>query len=246
MLTRTTDRGMHKLMTKGQISAILGAGGIAASLALLSPAFGAPSVLAKPSLGLRDDIGAFTPAATDARLAAALPRLGVNSDGLRFTPASSVRLNRSVTIAVRARTNRAEGAGDQASLVTVPAASIAPIAYNLGAAVGWRKFAVSGDMQKLDLAGLGKRESVDVGVSYTNKRLTTRVQLAADRASGPAARSMLGGSGVSVDFGSSYSLTRNLDGTAGVRYRADRDRLLPQTDTRRDSQAVYVGTAFRF
>ena len=237
-------------MTQGRIMAGLAGGALVASLALLSPAFGAStttsSVKTPTSLGLREGIGSFTPAATDARLAAALSRSGLSSTGFRFTPASSVRINRSVTIAVRARTNRPDLSGDQANLVKAAVSSIAPIAYNLGAAVGWRKFAVTGDMQKMDLAGLGRRDSVDVGVSYTNKRLTTRVQVAADRTSGPAARTVLGGSGVSVDFGSSYSLTRNLDVTAGVRYRADRDRLLPQNDTRRDSQAVYVGTAFRF
>ncbi len=237
-------------MAQGRILTVLVRGAAIASLAMLSPAFGASAGVvpsrAPLSASLREGIGAFTPAATDARLAVALSRSGLSSSGFRFTPASSIRLNRSVTVAVRARSNRPDSVGDQASLVRPTTASIAPIAYNLGAAVGWRKFAVSGDMQKLDLAGLGRRESVDVGVSYTNKRLTTRVQVAADRATGPAARSILGGSGVSVDFGSSYALTRNLDVTAGVRYRADRDRLLPQTDTRRDSQAVYVGTAIRF
>ena len=237
-------------MTQGRILAGLAGGVIVASVALLSPAFGAStmtsSIRSPVSLGQRDGIGAFTPAATDARLAAALSRSGLSSSGFRFTPASSVRLNRSVTIAVRSRTNRPDLAGDQADLVKAAILPIAPIAYNLGAAVGWRKFAVTGDMQKMDLAGLGRRDTVDVGVSYTNKRLTTRVQLAADRTSGPAARAILGGSAMSVDFGSSYSLTRNLAVTAGVRYRADRDRLLPQNDTRRDSQAVYVGTAFRF
>jgi hypothetical protein len=233
-------------MTQRRILAGLAGGVIVASLALLSPAFGASTMTSSTrfpvSLGQRDGIGTFTPAATDARLAAALSRSGLSNSGFRFTPASSVRLNRSVTIAVRSRTNRP----DQADLVKSATLPIAPIAYNLGAAVGWRKFAVTGGMQKIDLAGLGRRDTVDVGVSYTSKRLTTRVQLAADRTSGPAAREILGGSAVSVDLGSSYSLTRNLDVTAGVRYRGDRNRLLPQTDTLRDSQAVYVGTAFRF
>jgi len=236
-------------MLPGRLALGLAGGAIVASLVLLSPALGASTALSVRSyspVGLREGIGSFTPAATDARLAAALSRSGLSTTGFRFTPASSVRLNRSVTIAVRARSDRAEVVGDQADLVKSSASPIAPIAYNLGAAVGWRKFAVSGDMQKLDLAGLGKRDSVDVGVSYTTKRLTTRVQLAADTASGPAARTILGGSGVSVDLGSSYALTRNIAVTAGVRYRADRDRLLPQSDTRRDSQAVYLGTAFRF
>ena len=189
-------------MTQGPILAGLAGAAIVASLALLSPAFGAStmtsSIRSPLSLGPRDGIGAFTPAATDARLAAALSRSGFLSSGFRFTPASSVRLNRSVTIAVRSRTNRPDLAGDQADLVKAATLPIAPIAYNLGAAVGWRKFAVTGDMQKMDLAGLGRRDTVDVGVSYTNKRLTTRVQLAADRTSGPAARAILGGSAVSI------------------------------------------------
>ena len=49
-----------------------------------------------------------------------------------------------------------------------------------------------------------------------------------------------------VDLGGSYRLTRNLKVTAGVRYSSDRDRLRPLTDGRQDSQAVYVGTQFRF
>lgn len=237
-------------MIQGRLLTGLAGGAVAASLALLSPAFGASnqSQLLKlaGSLGPRDGIGSFTPAATDARLAAALSRSGLSSSGFRFTPASSVRLSRSVTIAVRSRTNRTEDGSEQADLVKPTSSSIAPIAYNLGVAVGWRKFAVSGDMQKIDLAGLGRRDSVDLGLSFTNKRFSTRLQVASDRASGLAAHAILGGSAVSVDLGSSYSLTRNLDVTAGLRYRADRDRLLLQDDTRRDSQAVYVGTAFRF
>jgi hypothetical protein len=238
-------------MVQGRLlMGLAGGAAVAVSFALLSPAFGAstqtPLLKSTVSMGLRDGIGSFTPAATDARLAAALSRSGLSSSGFRFTPASSVRINRSVTVAVRARTNRAEVGSSQADLVTPTSSSLAPIAYNLGAAVGWKKFAVSGDMQKIDIAGLGHRDSVDLGVSYTNKRFSTRLQVAQDRASGPAARAILGGSAVSVDLGSSYSLTRNLDVTAGVRYRADRDRLLEQNDTRGDSQAVYVGTAFRF
>jgi hypothetical protein len=50
----------------------------------------------------------------------------------------------------------------------------------------------------------------------------------------------------SVDVGGSYALTRNLDVTAGMRYRTDRERLARLADDRRDSRAVYVGTAFRF
>ena len=238
-------------MTARRIFGTMTAGITLLSLAALSPAVGASKngISLQPSLtlGLRDGIGSFTPAATDARLAASLSRTGLANTGFRFTPASSVRLNRSVTIAVRARSNGVDGQGSQGSLVAPLASTLSPVAYNLGIAVGWKKFAVSGDMEKMDIAGLGRRDAVDVGVSYTNKRFSTRLQLGADRTTGPAPRAIGSGSGLSVDLGSSYSLTRNIDVTAGVRYRAERsDRLLPRSDNRRDSQAVYVGTAFRF
>ena len=51
----------------------------------------------------------------------------------------------------------------------------------------------------------------------------------------------------SLDVGGSYSIARNLDVTAGLRYRAEqRDRLQIIDDGRRDSQAVYIGTAIKF
>ena len=241
-------------MTTLRIMAGLTASAALVSLVALSPAFGASKLGDAPrpraALDLSEGIGSFTPAATDARLAAALSRSGFSSSGFRFTPASSVRLNRSITVAVRARSNRAGLVSEQVELVAPAGTSIAPLAYNLGVAVGWKKFAVSGDVAKVDLAGLGgSREAVDVGVSYTNKRFSTRLQVGVDRTVGPAPRAIGNGNGngVSVDLGSSYSLTRNLDFTAGLRYRAERDeRLLPRGDNRRDSQAVYVGTAFRF
>jgi hypothetical protein len=34
--------------------------------------------------------------------------------------------------------------------------------------------------------------------------------------------------------------------TGGVRYNVERDRLTALQDNRRDSQAVYIGTAFKF
>ena len=239
-------------MTTVRIMGGLAMGAALVSLVALSPAFGASKLGDAPrpraALELSEGIGSFTPAATDARLAAALSRSGFSSSGFRFTPASSVRLNRSITVAVRARSNRAGLGSDQVALVAPTGTSIAPLAYNLGVAVGWKKFAVSGDVAKVDIAGLGgSREAVDVGISYTNKRFSTRLQVGADRIVGPAPRVVGNGNGVSVDLGSSYSLTRNLDVTAGLRYRAERDeRLLPRGDNRRDSQAVYVGTAFRF
>jgi hypothetical protein len=77
-------------------------------------------------------------------------------------------------------------------------------------------------------------------------RLTGRVAVAAERAEGNQ-RLVASDEAVSVDVGGAFTIARNIDVTAGARYRISRDRLEPLSrDERRDSQAVYVGTAFRF
>lgn len=219
----------------------------------LSPAMSASSDIrsAKPrvSLGARGGLGSFTPATTDARLSALLARSGISSSGMRFTPASaSVRLNRSVTVAVRAQTTRRDNGSERMSLVNAPATSIMPVAYNLGVAVGWKRFAFSGDVEKVDLGTVGGRESVDLGVSYRMKAFTTRLAVGSDRATPDTPKAIAGDAGVSIGMSGSYSLTRNIDVTAGLKFRAtERDRLgLVAADKRRDSQAVYIGTAFKF
>lgn len=244
-------------MRTGRVIAGLTVGSAAALALAFTPALSAPGDLrlVKPRVAAapRSDLGVFTPANGDPRLAAALARSGLATSGFRFTPATtSVRLNRSVTVAVRARTGAAPVLGARAELVNpVPgtgATALTPIAYNLGVAVGWRRFAVSGDMAKVDLGALGGREAVDLGVSYNTRKFSTRVAIGTDRATPGTPRPLaLGNTGYSLDVGGSYRLSRNLDLTAGVRYRVtERDRLSPLADNRRDSQAVYVGTAFKF
>ena len=228
-------------------------GALAVLSIALSPAIGSPATarIDKPrvSLSARGGLGSFTPASTDPKLAALLARSGIAYSGMRFTPASaSVRLNRSVTVAVRAQSaNRAIG-GDRSALVDAPATNIVPVAYNLGVALGWKRFAFSGDVEKVDLGTLGGRESVDLGVSYRVKNFTTRVAVGADHSTAGTPKALAGDTGKSVGMSGSYAITRNLDLTAGVKFRAaDRDRLGPvATDNRRDSQAVYIGTAFKF
>ena len=93
----------------------------------------------------------------------------------------------------------------------------------------------------------GGRESAVVGVSYSlNRRLTGRVAVGADRSDGRALTPLRKADNYSLDVGGAYSVTRNIAVTGGVRYRIDHERLSAVTDARRDSQAVYVGTAFKF
>jgi hypothetical protein len=116
-------------------------------------------------------------------------------------------------------------------------------------AVGWRRFAVSGDVAKVKSAdpAVAGRESAVLGVSYSlNNRLSTRVAVGAERTTGNPVAALRRGDNVSLDAGASYSLSRHIALTGGVRYNVERDRLASLQDDRRDSQAVYVGTAFKF
>ncbi|MBX3593617.1 hypothetical protein [Sphingomonas sp.] len=193
-------------------------------------------------------IGAFTPAAADPKLAAALARAGLSGSGFRFTPADSARAtSRSVTVAVRARNDRPAAAVADRGAAAPASVTLQPISYNLGVSVGWKRFAISGDLSKLDLAGQpGSRESTELGVTYTGKRASGRIKAEADRPLESTPRLIAADPSYSIDVGGAYSITRNLDVTAGVRYKTERNRLNELTDNRRDSQAVYVGTAIRF
>lgn len=234
----------------------MGAAGGASLIAmalLLAPALAAPAERSKaraaPALGSRP-VGAFTPAVSDPRLAAALARRGssLNSD-FRFTPASS-NTSRALRVAVRSRaTNPAEaGRTAMASTSATPMTAIMPSSYNLGVSLGWRRFALTGDIAQSD-GGLvpGRHDSAQVGMSYrANRRLTGRVAVAAERNEGTQ-RLLREDEAYSLDVGGAFSIARNVDVTGGVRYRIARDRLeVLQRDERRDSQAVYLGTAFRF
>lgn len=237
---------------------MMGVGAICAAAAFVAPALQAQEgnradrpFAKRPNIAVRGGIGTFTPAAADPKLAAILARSGLPESGFRFTPSESRRgSSRAVTVAVRARSTRSGALASRDVIAAAAAAapvSLAPIAYNLGVSVGWKRFAVAGDVTRIELPTQpGSTERANVGVSYTGNRVTGRVQAAAER---PLANTpvLIGDKpSYSIDVGGSYALTRNLDVTAGVRYKSERERLPQMTDDRRDSQAVYVGTAFRF
>lgn len=223
------------------------AGLVAGAFAM--PAIGATEsapVSRKPAAAARA-LSGFTPAAADPRLSALFARGGLDRGSFRFTPSETRRDSRAVTVAVRARSNSSAGEAERIASAAAPTVGLAPIAYNLGVAVGWKRFAVSGDVAKVDLAGQpGGREAADVAVSYAGSRFTGQVRAATDKPLANAPRLIEGPPSYSLDMRGSYALTRNLDVTAGVRYKSERDRLVRFSDDRRDSQAVYVGTAFRF
>lgn len=235
-------------MSFGRVVIGIAIGALAATTAMVAPAIGAveQTSRAAPKRAFTLMRGGFTPAAADSRLAAIFAKGGLDAGDLRFTPAESQRgANRAVTVALRARTSRTNE--ERIAANTAPTVGLAPVAYNLGASVGWKRVALSGDIARVDLAGMpGSRETADVAVSYTANRFTGRVKASSDRPIDGAPKLVDVPANYSLDMGGSYSLTRNLDVTAGVRYRSDRERLARIDDDRRNSQAVYLGTAFRF
>lgn len=210
-----------------------------------------------PAMSLGDrSVGSFTPAVRDPRLAAALTRRRTPLDlSIRFTPAATPEdRNRSVRVAMRVAPGHRPLERSRPTPAVAPTAAspslvqITPSSYNLGVSLGWRRFALTGDVASAQSASVASgRESARIGVDYrANRRLTGRLAVAAERSEG-LERIVAEDQALSLDVGGSYSLARNLDVTAGARYRVSRDRLEPLARNERlDSQSVYIGTSFRF
>lgn len=222
---------------------------LAAAGLVLSPAVAASTSKKRPApVALSfDPISSFTPANADPKLAAAVSGRGLSLTDFKFTPAAAKGRPSQIRVAIRARVpaNAAQLADAGAPAA---ASTLTPTSYNLGVAVGWRSLAVSGDVTKVKDANsaIGARESAVVGVSYSLKRFTGRVAAGVERSDGQPLPALRRGDNYSLDVGGSYSLSKRIALTGGVRYNIERDRLSALKDDRRDSQAVYVGTAFKF
>ena len=224
---------------------------VSAAGLLLSPAVAAGSTKRKaPAVKVSfDSLSTFTPAGADPKLAASFNSRGLSLTDFKFTPAAAKSRPSQVRVAIRARSDASLKTRTADAGVTAPSTvtALTPTAYNLGAAVGWRRFAVAGDVAKTASRNpiLPDRESAVVGVSYSLKRFTGRVAVGAEREEQriPALRDR---ENYSLDVGGAYNITRSLAVTGGVRYNIERDRNAVVNDNRRDSQAVYVGTAFKF
>jgi hypothetical protein len=245
-----SDRELNLLRVAQRKESKLVAVAAAASL-VLTPAIatGMPAKNRPAAVAISfDPVSSFTPANADPKLAAALAGQGLALTDFKFTPAPAKGRPSQVRVAIRARVAAPTDA--RVTDVSAPTSAVNALAatgYNLGVAVGWKRFAVSGDVAKVKSVdpAIGARESAVLGVSYSlNSKLSTRVAVGAERTNNPVA-ALRRGDNVSLDAGASYSLSKRIALTGGVRYNIERDRLALQDD-RRDSQAVYVGTAFKF
>jgi hypothetical protein len=208
------------------------------------------------SLKTLGSIGSFTVAGADPDLVAKynLSTLRGNAS-FKFTPSGGTRDGeRSVTVVVRQKSDAVSirenilAAAPGSGIMT--AARITPVSYSLGSAKGLKSFAIP--VRKLggnlpDLSEIGAERLLGEEDSVKKSRFNPRMSIDASAPINAAPRALDASQrDYTLDVGGSYSLTRNLDVTAGVRINNERDRMAPLTDNRQDSQAVYVGTQFRF
>lgn len=248
--------------SKGKIALALGA---AATIALAIPTAGwALGGKAEALTGPNSpDFAFFTPASVDPQLAKRVQdSMRAKGLDLGFTPAGSASTgNRTVTVAVRVNNDAANAisirpAGAIArSAPGARAVAIAPTRYNLGVARGYQSFTTAPDLsatartsavRDVAMPDLAEYQPAKGIAKSKPSRFQPRIVLDAEEKTGrsPRTRDALGDQ--SVDLGGAYRVTKNLDVTAGVRLSQERDRLDPLTDSVQDSQAVYVGTQFRF
>lgn len=202
----------------------------------------------------------FTPASVDPQLAASVAR-SAGPDSIRFTPAgarASQGEQRTVTVAVRVDRDTAQAISVRSVIEAAPGAgdsiaALQPTRYNLGTARGYQSFArptvsLPDSVRNLSMPDLSTFEPAGPTAEDKPSRLQPRIALEGEQVAGRSRNTLDALESQTVDLGGSYRVTRNLDVTAGVRLSQERelDRLAPLTDSAQDSQAVYVGTQFRF
>jgi len=243
----------------------------AASLALIPTAGFALTAFEGSSLSLGAERPAvFTPASVDPQLARFIAeRSGGISRLKRFTPAGvDSRSNRSVTVAVRVNPEEARAIQVRSAIEAAkenvsdssPGVRIASTRYNLGLSRGYQNFAqstIQPTAQSTARTTVLSKTLSDAAIpnlaEYRPSRGAARdetrfaARIADETSSSVSTRPADSVDEQALDIAGSYRLTRNLDVTAGVRYSQERDRAVSMRESvEKDSQAVYIGTQFRF
>ena len=233
-----------RLGSSGKTVCLLGAAALSFA-ALPSAGFALGSLThgeEKPvSLAASGSFASFTPASIDPKMAKLVANY-TNGKGrmMRFTPARAISVRSALASAK-------EQVAPERNL------GIPPTRYNLGISRGYQSFAqqqAPALNKNLSDASLPDLSSFKLAPSKDNSkpsRFGARITLQEEGKHGRSPNTADSISNQMLDVGGSYSLTRNLNVTAGVRYSQERDRIAPLTNSNeQDSQAVYVGTQFRF
>ena len=240
-------------------------GGAVAVIALVSP--GVVLAFASVNMGGGSALpfGKFTPAGVDRELA---EQFDINTlavdQRFEFTTAGVDKQAGSATIVVRAdraptvgavSLRKALEASEKNELSNASAherPKLIASSYTLGAAKGLDSFTLPGKTSRgaddpilTDLVK-GKNFKLDKNSLDSSGKLRPSIAFEDGRPITAAPRPVSGEKDYKVDLGGRYAIGRDVDVTAGVRLEGENGRNQRLTDDQRDSQAVYVGTQFRF
>lgn len=208
----------------------------------------------------------YTPAGVDRKLAAKFNRLVAGRNAVvsknslfPFTPAGIDRgANRTMIIATRTDSPLSVNAISTRNLAAMNApakgksVNLNESDFNLKANKGWQGFklpasprsAMKAPVADIAVAAGGFR--LEDTAKPKNSRFKANVNVDQTREAAPSPRGNAAAGEYKVGLESSFSLSRRIDLTAGVRYSSERDRVAPTIDDRKDSEAVYVGTKIHF
>jgi hypothetical protein len=218
----------------------------------------AGKVAAKPAkqrFSFETPLTAFQPSVSDpAKFSFTVPgnsassaRLQTVERAFRFTPSGQSDNRKALSLGV---STKVVAAATERSRAAAPAETLAtlPSSYNVDLSVAWQGFAVNTGFSRVEpgplalLAG-GRRDAVDLGISYRGRNWKTSLQGTAEQGSllmyAPLERRY------SVEFGGAYVVAPRLSVKGGIRY-----KLAPESpsllDPDRADQSVYFGTNFAF
>jgi hypothetical protein len=240
------------------------AAGTLAFSPILFPAFAAQ--FNGSSVKAKDWAETYTAAGVDRKLAAKFKRINADRQaavskgkGFFFTPAGINRgTSRTMTIAARTDSPLSANAISTRNLVRAIESGVGtnvPLSktdFSLKAARGWQGFKLPVSARPAvkapiaDIAVAAGNFRLDDKAPVKKSRFKTDMKLDKSREAAPSPRGNAAAGEYKVGLESSFSLSRRIDLTAGVRYNSERDRVVPTVDERKDNEAVYVGTKIRF
>lgn len=196
-----------------------------------------------------DTLGSFTPPMVEAlRKGPVGGTASLQERTFRFTPSGKVNDGKALTLGVTSRVVRAV-APETARAAETEVASV----YNFDVSVGYRGFAITGGISKLDSVLSESREGVDLGLSYRGNRWKTALQLNAQRDGDGWINPLSLDKEYSVELGGAYALSSRFSVMGGVRYQlmqADpASRYLLRNEQKlgeAEAGAVYLGTSISF
>jgi hypothetical protein len=241
------------------------AAGTLAFSPILFPAFAA-QLSDNRNIAAKSWLDTYTAAGVDRKLAAKFKRVNADRNAIAasdktflFTPAGINRgTSRTMTIAARTNSPLSANAISTRNLVRAIEPGVTnnvqlkTTDFSLKAARGWQGFKLPETVRPAvkvpiaDIAAAAGNFRLDDKAPVKKSRFSADVKLDKAREAAPSPRGNAAAGEYKVGLESSFSLSRRIDLTAGVRYNSDRDRVAPTVDERKDNEAVYVGTKIRF